>query len=92
MKQDFHSLYAHEFVRLAAAVPRAHVGDPRANAEAILSLAEQADAASAAWPHGRCQPAYRERRDAPPERDLLRRRLVPGKGKATPMQATVEEL
>ena len=48
MKQDFHSLYAHEFVRLAAAVPRAHVGNPRANADAILALAEKADAASAA--------------------------------------------
>jgi len=48
VKQDFHSLYAHEFIRLAAAVPRAHVGDPRANAEAMLALAERADAASAA--------------------------------------------
>jgi len=45
---DFHSLYAHDFVRLAAAVPRASVGDPRANADAILTLAERADAAKAA--------------------------------------------
>jgi NAD+ synthase (glutamine-hydrolysing) len=44
----FHSLYAHDFVRLAAATPRAHVGDPAANAAAILKLARQADAARAA--------------------------------------------
>ena len=48
MKQDFHSLYAHGFVRLAAATPEAHVGDPAANATAILKLARQADAARAA--------------------------------------------
>ena len=48
MKQDFHSLYAHEFMRLAAAVPRASVGNPRANAQAILALARRADEAKAA--------------------------------------------
>ena len=48
MKQDFHSLYAHGFVRLAAATPAAHVGDPVANAAAILELARRADAAKAA--------------------------------------------
>jgi NAD+ synthase (glutamine-hydrolysing) len=46
--QDFHSLYAHDFVRLAAAVPRASVGNPAANGEAILSLARRADEAKAA--------------------------------------------
>src|SRR5580692_3096784 len=45
---DFRSLYAHGFVRLAAATPRAHVGDPAANAASILALAKQADAAKAA--------------------------------------------
>ena len=48
MKQNFHSLYAHGFVRLAAATPEARVGDPGANAAAILELARQADAAKAA--------------------------------------------
>jgi NAD+ synthase (glutamine-hydrolysing) len=48
VKQDFRSLYAHGFVRLAAATPQAHVGDPAANAAAILELARQADAAKAA--------------------------------------------
>ena len=48
MKQDFHSLYAHGFVRLAAATPEARVGDPAANAAAILKLAREADAAKAA--------------------------------------------
>ena len=48
MKQDFHSLYAHGFVRLAAATPQANVGDPAANAAAILKLAREADAAKAA--------------------------------------------
>ncbi|HEY1425906.1 MAG TPA: nitrilase-related carbon-nitrogen hydrolase, partial [Caulobacteraceae bacterium] len=48
MKQDFHSLYAHGFVRLAAATPQAHVGDPAANAASILELAREADAARAA--------------------------------------------
>ena len=41
MKQDFHSLYAHGFVRLAAATPAARVGDPAANAAAILELARR---------------------------------------------------
>ncbi|MFI4933398.1 MAG: NAD(+) synthase [Caulobacterales bacterium] len=44
----FHSLYAHEFMRLAAAVPVASVGDPAANAQAILALARRADEARAA--------------------------------------------
>ncbi|MBV9995005.1 MAG: NAD(+) synthase [Caulobacteraceae bacterium] len=48
MTQDFHSLYAHDFIRLAAAAPRVAVGDPAANAEAILSLARRADEARAA--------------------------------------------
>ena len=48
MTQDFHSLYAHGFVRLAAATPAAHVGDPAANAASILALARQADEAKAA--------------------------------------------
>jgi len=46
--QDFRSLYAHGFVRLAAATPQAHVGNPAANAASILALARQADAAKAA--------------------------------------------
>ena len=48
MKQDFHSLYAHGFVRLAAATPKATVGDPAANAAAILQLAREADTQKAA--------------------------------------------
>ena len=48
MKRDFHSLYTHGFVRLAAATPAAHVGDPAANTAAILELAREADAARAA--------------------------------------------
>ncbi len=48
MKRDFHSLYTHGFVRLAAATPQAHVGDPAANAAEILELARRADAAKAA--------------------------------------------
>ncbi|HUZ13512.1 MAG TPA: NAD(+) synthase [Caulobacteraceae bacterium] len=44
----FHSLYTHGFIRLAAAVPRASVADPRANGEAILAMARRADAAKAA--------------------------------------------
>ncbi|HEY1750480.1 MAG TPA: NAD(+) synthase, partial [Caulobacteraceae bacterium] len=48
MKGDFHSLYSHGFVRLAAATPAAHVGDPAANAREILALARRADAAKAA--------------------------------------------
>ena len=48
MAQDFHSLYAHGFIRLAAAAPRVTVGDPAANAEAILAVARRADEARAA--------------------------------------------
>jgi NAD+ synthase (glutamine-hydrolysing) len=38
----FQSLYRHGFVRIAAAVPLVHVGDPRANLEQVLSLARDA--------------------------------------------------
>ncbi|HEX3916209.1 MAG TPA: NAD(+) synthase [Caulobacteraceae bacterium] len=48
MTKHFRSLYTHGFVRLAAATPQATVGDPAANAAAILELARQADAARAA--------------------------------------------
>jgi NAD+ synthase (glutamine-hydrolysing) len=48
VKPDFDSLYAHGFVRLAAATPAAHVGNPAANAASILALAHKADAAKAA--------------------------------------------
>jgi NAD+ synthase (glutamine-hydrolysing) len=48
LKQDFRSLYAHGFVRLAAATPPAHVGDPAANAAEILALARRADEAGTA--------------------------------------------
>jgi NAD+ synthase (glutamine-hydrolysing) len=46
--KHFRSLYTHGFVRLAAATPQASVGDPAANAAAILELARQADATRAA--------------------------------------------
>ncbi|HVN01211.1 MAG TPA: NAD(+) synthase [Caulobacteraceae bacterium] len=45
---DFRSLYSHGFVRLAAATPGARVGDPAANAAAMLALARRADAEQAA--------------------------------------------
>jgi NAD+ synthase (glutamine-hydrolysing) len=38
----FDSLYRHGFVRVAAAVPRVHVGDPAKNVEATLILAAEA--------------------------------------------------
>jgi len=37
----FRSLHTHGFVRCAAATPRATVGDPAANAEATIALAQQ---------------------------------------------------
>jgi NAD+ synthase (glutamine-hydrolysing) len=46
--QDFNSLYSHGFMRIGAAAPRVSVGDPAANAEAILALASKADAEKAA--------------------------------------------
>jgi NAD+ synthase (glutamine-hydrolysing) len=45
---DFRSLYTHGFVRLAAATPPARVGDPAANAAAMMALASRADAEKAA--------------------------------------------
>ncbi|MDR3513312.1 MAG: NAD(+) synthase [Caulobacteraceae bacterium] len=44
----FHSLYSHEFVRLAAAVPRVEVADPAFNLLETVRLIEQADAEKAA--------------------------------------------
>ncbi len=44
----FRSPYAHGFVRVAAAVPRVRVGDPRFNGERTLELARAADARGAA--------------------------------------------
>ena len=44
MTFDFHSLYSHDFLRLAAAVPRVEGADPRFNLEQHLKLARAADA------------------------------------------------
>ena len=44
----FDSIYRHGFLRIAAAVPRVRIGDPRANAERTIALAETADARQAA--------------------------------------------
>ena len=38
----FHSPRTHGFVRVAAATPVSHVGDPRANAEEHLALIREA--------------------------------------------------
>ena len=37
----FYSIHRHEMVRVAAATPRATVGDPAANAEETIALARQ---------------------------------------------------
>jgi len=42
------SLYDHGFVRAASAIPHVRIGDPRANGERTVALAQQADAAGAA--------------------------------------------
>ncbi|MBX6425999.1 MAG: NAD(+) synthase [Variibacter sp.] len=44
----FHSLYRHDFIRLATCVPRIEVGDPAFNAAETLRLAARGDAAHAA--------------------------------------------
>jgi len=44
----FHSPYAHGFVRLAVCVPRVRPADPVYNADAMIELFNQADAAAAA--------------------------------------------
>jgi NAD+ synthase (glutamine-hydrolysing) len=44
----FHSLYTHEFIRIAACVPRIEVGDPEFNLSETLALAEQGHARSVA--------------------------------------------
>lgn len=41
---DFHSLYSHDFVRIAACVPRAQVADPDFAVEETLRLAREGDA------------------------------------------------
>jgi NAD+ synthase (glutamine-hydrolysing) len=38
---SFHSLYSHEFIRIAACVPRIEVGDPDFNLAETVALAEQ---------------------------------------------------
>jgi NAD+ synthase (glutamine-hydrolysing) len=47
-KGPFHSLYTHEFARVAAAIPRVEVADPAYNLTATLELAVRGDAAGAA--------------------------------------------
>jgi NAD+ synthase (glutamine-hydrolysing) len=47
MDNRFLSLHAHGLVRVAAATPRASVGDPAANAASVIELARAADAAHA---------------------------------------------
>ena len=45
---DFHSLYSHEFIRIASCVPRAAVADPDFAARETIRLAQQGDAAATA--------------------------------------------
>ena len=42
MEGSFRSLYRHGFVRVATATVETHLADPRANAEAVLAMAEDA--------------------------------------------------
>lgn len=44
MTQRFHSIHAHQMVRVAAATPRASVGDIEANLDAAVAMAREADA------------------------------------------------
>lgn len=44
MTQLFHSIHAHQMVRVAAATPRASVGDIDANLDAAVAMAREADA------------------------------------------------
>ncbi|MEP9375231.1 NAD(+) synthase [Aquabacter sp. CN5-332] len=45
---DFHSLYSHDFIRVAACVPRARVADPDFAAEETLRVAEEGHKAGTA--------------------------------------------
>jgi NAD+ synthase (glutamine-hydrolysing) len=45
---EFDNLYAHGFVRVAAASPRVHLADPLANARETIALMREADTAGAA--------------------------------------------
>ncbi|QUD88246.1 NAD(+) synthase [Phenylobacterium montanum] len=47
MPYDFHSLYSHDFLRVAAATPRVAVADPAFNLAETLKLAREADAKKA---------------------------------------------
>ena len=42
--KDFHSLYSHDFLRVASCVPRAQVADPEFAVEETLRLAREGDA------------------------------------------------
>ena len=44
MTHPFYAIHSHGLVRVAAATPRASVGDTGANAEATIALAREADA------------------------------------------------
>ncbi len=45
---EFDNLYAHGFVRIAAASPRVHLADPASNARETIELMRKADKAGAA--------------------------------------------
>lgn len=45
---EFDNLYAHGFVRVAAASPRVHLADPASNARETIDLMRKADKAGAA--------------------------------------------
>ncbi|RZT56484.1 NAD+ synthase (glutamine-hydrolysing) [Sphingomonas sp. BK036] len=44
MTHPFYAIHSHGLIRVAAATPRASVGDTRANADATIALAREADA------------------------------------------------
>ena len=45
---EFNNIYAHGFVRVAAASPRVHLADPAANARETIELMRKAETAGAA--------------------------------------------
>lgn len=47
MRQDFYSLYSHQFLRVAVGVPALRVADPAFNAGSMIDLARRADGAGA---------------------------------------------
>ena len=84
-----HSLYTHDFIRIASCVPRTHVADAPASLNETIRLAQQGDALKAAlmiFPELRYAAGVQQDRESPARAAMTAGRANPADVQAPPRQ------